>query len=63
MDVEVDLKKLIKRSDLTYKCVADELRVPYSTFITWLNGFSPLPSIYRLRTLNMISEREIEVQG
>lgn len=58
MEVEYELKTLLRRNDLTQKYVADKLKKPYSTIGSWLNGFSPLPPEYRSRIMALIEERK-----
>ena len=56
--VETELKTDLRRNDITLKQVAVELKRPYSTVVSWLNGFSPLPSRVRREIMNMIAERK-----
>jgi len=56
--VERSLTARIRRVDSTIKQMADDLQTPYSTVVSWLNGFSPLPDEMRRKIESIISKKE-----
>ena len=60
--VETELKIQLRRNGITQKTVSEKLRKPYSTVVSWLNGFSPLPEGMRREILRIISVQEQATQ-
>jgi len=49
------LKEKIHKSNLSVRQVSDCICRPYGTVACWLNGFAPLPDVYRRKIEDVIN--------